>query len=397
MGFAGFSLVWLAFGVLAHATQSPAPESPLWPEAFSINMTEQLNGKGATTPVSYYYDSSQKAEKWVRHTTGKLAQDNVCQGVDAPCTDLVTQGNRWIIHPTLGDCCLLGTSAHGCGPLARDWIVRNKGTYAGRAVVEGVETDEWDTKGFAVNKFYQTPPPNSVPVKLDQGNDVNVYDRSSFIESPGGLHPDVFALPSSCSESKKCKSQFPCSMGGRWELGRSDGSVARDLQRAKTKVPRQSRRGTHFADMSDKLNVFLHKYKNWKECREWTVDELQRFQLQVLALRAPELDAVYQETNDLRKLLGDADVYMKHWKALRNTSSEMRRDGHCHEAVMWFTHHVSEPLRQKVALATPVPTLPRSVHACPTAASQEQRSVCDEYLRQVSCQQCHGDPKSVVV
>ena len=76
-----------------------ALEPPLWPLAFGINATEGYTGKGRST-VSYFYDSRIPAEKWVRPATGLHAQDNVCQGVDVPCADLVVGGYRWIIHPT---------------------------------------------------------------------------------------------------------------------------------------------------------------------------------------------------------------------------------------------------------------------------------------------------------
>ena len=100
----------------ARAAGSAPPQAPLWPVAFTVNATEGYTGKGSGL-VSYAYDSLAKAEKWTRHTTGLYAQDGVCQGVDAPCTDLVVGGNRWIIHPATDDCCLLGTFAQGCGPL----------------------------------------------------------------------------------------------------------------------------------------------------------------------------------------------------------------------------------------------------------------------------------------
>ena len=190
-------------------TLATEPQPPLWPSAFTVNATEGYTGKGSGK-VSYAYDSQQKAEKWTRHTTGLYAQDNVCQGVDAPCTDLVVAGNRWIIHPSTGDCCLLGTWAEGCGPLVRDWIAVSNGTFAGTAVVNNVEADEWDVKGFSLNRYWSTADRKNVPVRLDQGGYVNVYDRDSFELAPRGLPASTFTVPPSCSASKPCKSQHPC-------------------------------------------------------------------------------------------------------------------------------------------------------------------------------------------
>ena len=188
------------------------PQPPLWPVAFTVNATEGYAGK-PQGGVTYMYDSMQHAEMWVRPKTGLHAQDNVCQGVDAPCTDLVVGGNRWIIHPTLGDCCLLGTFAQGCGPLVRDWIRASNGTFKGSAVVGGVAADEWDVQGFALNRYWATVDGGDVPVKLDQGGFVNVYDRETYALAPRGLPAATFAVPAACSVAKKCKSQMPCVLG----------------------------------------------------------------------------------------------------------------------------------------------------------------------------------------
>lgn len=352
-------------------------------------MSEQLDGKGPTTPVTFYYDAKNKREKWVRHVTGKLAQDGVCQGVDAPCIDLVTDGLRWIIHPTLGDCCLLGNTDHGCGPLAQNWIGRNNGSYQGKVTVSGFETDQWNVQGFATNKVYWDAA-KSLPVKLDQGNCVNVYDTSSF--ELGDLDSKVFALPSTCDAKTLCANQFPCTLGD---------ALPKDLQRARTKVPRPAFKGNTFIDMTVKLNGFLNTYPKTKNCHLWTASELQQFQLRMLQLRSPELDEVYRTADDNRKLRGDASVHMKQWDLLGNVSSGleepvqlMHRDGHCHEAVMWFVHHLSEPMRQQLAKDATLPLLPETAHTCESATSLGHKLLCDEYAQQSKCMQCHGVTKS---
>merc|ERR1711959_155759 len=172
-----------------------------------------------------------------------------------------------------------------------------------------------------------------------------------------------------------------------------------DLRRAKTKIPRRSHKGSHFADMSHKLNGFMRAYKNTKECAQWTVKELQEFQAKMMILRLPELDEVYQDTKDRRKLRGDAEAHGERWERLSKLSKKlggayeaMHRDGHCHEAVMWFVHHVSEPVRKALEEKLTIPLLPYDKHNCPhDFPDQEQKSLCDEYLHQVSCQDCHAD------
>merc|ERR1719201_670171 len=110
-------------------------------------------------------------------------------------------------------------------------------------------------------------------------------------------------------------------------------------------------------------------------------------------MRSPEIDGLYQSTADRRKLRGDEHAHGERWERLSALASElggkyeaMHRDGHCHEAVMWFVHHISEPARQKLAAMLAVPLLPYNKHSC-----EPGEDLCDEYLAQVSCQDCHAD------
>lgn len=178
--------------------------------------------------------------------------------------------------------------------------------------------------------------------------------------------------------------------------------TADDLKRARTKIPRQSHKGTNFANMSAKLNGFLKRYPNTKECDQWKVQELQQFQALMLMMRAPEMDDIYHKTRDRRQMRGDEEVHGQRWERLTALASNlganhetMHRDGHCHESVMWFVHHISEPVRRKLAAMLAVPLLPYSKHECVAG-----EPLCDEYLNQVSCQDCHAEstaPTSIVV
>ena len=214
-------LLLAAFAAAALLTQAPstlaAPQPPLWPVAFTVNATEGYAGKGSSH-VSYYYDSMRKAEKWVRETTGLHAQDNVCQGVDAPCTDLVVGGYRWIIHPVTSECCLLwvvgcvvqqgrganshgastliansGTFDEGCGPLVRNWIQASNGTFKGSTVIGGRAAEEWDVQGFSLNRYWSSADGANEPLKLDQGGYVS-RDRTQTLprdETYSSSHPSL--------------------------------------------------------------------------------------------------------------------------------------------------------------------------------------------------------------
>jgi hypothetical protein len=180
-----------------------------------------------------------------------------------------------------------------------------------------------------------------------------------------------------------------------------------DLARARTKVPRATHKGEDFKSMSEKLNSIIKQYGNTKECAEWTAVELQRFQLVMMLMKAPELDELYQDGNDRRAMRGDEDAHGKRWEELLNLAKklgdkheEIHRDGHCHEAVMWFAHHIPENLRQEIANRMAVPLLPYIRHAAPEyGASSDEHRIHDEYLAQVTCQDCHqdGDVPAVTV
>merc|ERR1712066_45769 len=114
----------------------------------------------------------------------------------------------------------------------------------------------------------------------------------------------------------------------------------------------------------------------------------------LLLLKDPMLDELYQATPDRRQLRGDVNEHGQRWEKLSKLAAElgddfkeMHRDGHCHEAVMWFVHHTSEDVRRELAERVAVPLLPYARHECP----EQQHELCDEYLQQVSCQDCHAD------
>ena len=182
---------------------------PLWPVSFSIDSLEAYSGKGVPTPVSWFYDSSVPAVKFVRPLTGRNSQDGICQGLDLPCVDLAVNGSRFIVHPTQGACCLLGTWAEGCGPVTRDWMRRNNATFQGRKRVDGVDSEEWDIQGFSLNKWFQETG-SGVPVRMDQGTFVNVYNRTTWRPTDGPLPGHVFDIPAACHGAKFCPSRRPC-------------------------------------------------------------------------------------------------------------------------------------------------------------------------------------------
>jgi len=225
----------------------------------------------------------------------------------------------------------------------------------------------------------------------------------------GVADPQAFAGKTPPGECKKggAKIRIGCDDDGYPTKKNQTVPAAEDLKRARTKVPRSTRKGNTFSDMASRLNSYLKEYENVKECAQWTTEELQRFQTLMLLMKSPELDGHYDAAVDRRAMRGDEKHHGEKWEKLIKLAEHlpeeiqrMQRDGHCHEAVMWFVHHVSEETRHAIASSMPIPMLPYDRHQCPFNPTAHEQQVCDEYLHQVSCQDCHQDataPSSVVV
>merc|ERR1712110_1306065 len=98
--------------------------------------------------------------------------------------------------------------------------------------------------------------------------------------------------------------------------------------------------------------------------------------------------------DDRRALRGDEQEHGNRWERMSKLAvslgaENMHRDGHCHEAVMWFAHHIPEGIRNELANVMALPLLPYTMHSCVDGSCKHE--VHDEYLKQVSCQDCHQD------
>lgn len=169
-----------------------------------------------------------------------------------------------------------------------------------------------------------------------------------------------------------------------------------DLQRARTKVPRASYKGDNFQNMSSILNQWLLKQApNSRSCEDFTVEELQRIQLLLFMLRDPQLDDVYQESRDKRRIQKDIAGLSKEWKELNAEAAadpelaRMHRDGHCHEAVMWYVHHLPNAAKEALKNKADLPLLSNFRHSVlhkKPHATRLQRA----YEEKVSCASCHS-------
>lgn len=147
--------------------------------------------------------------------------------------------------------------------------------------------------------------------------------------------------------------------------------------------------------MSSTLNDFLLRHApNSKECDQWTVEELQELQLSLLMLRDPQLNDVYLDTSDRRHIKADVETIVAEWEELNQkaaTDPELaraHRDGHCHEAVMWYVHHLPQGMKDILSSKISLPLLSAMQHEKKSVVHSED--VHRSYEEKVSCASCHS-------
>jgi hypothetical protein len=176
----------------------------------------------------------------------------------------------------------------------------------------------------------------------------------------------------------------------------SNKAHALDLKRARSKVPGDDFKGDDFESMSETLNKFLQKHApKSKDCDLWTMEELQQLQISLLMLRDSQLNELYHETDDNRRINKDVQSLVKEWEELNKLAASdpdlmrARRDGHCHEAVMWYVHHLPQEAKDLLKDEISLPLLTKMRHDLKKEAVHGER-VHRAYEEQVSCQSCHS-------
>jgi len=143
------------------------------------------------------------------------------------------------------------------------------------------------------------------------------------------------------------------------------GASNSDLQRARTKVPRDQYRSDHSYRMGKVLNGHLTRsHGNTKACHEWSPEELQELQAKLHGLKEDTHNEIYVDSRDNRALrFGSIEEYQAHWGEMGQLAQgnpflkEMQRDGHCLEIVMWWVHHLSQKTQADLSHVT-LPTMP---------------------------------------
>merc|ERR1719203_1193335 len=154
-----------------------------------------------------------------------------------------------------------------------------------------------------------------------------------------------------------------------------------DLKRARAKVPRAAYKGHDFTNMSSTLNQYLLKEApNSRDCDTFTVEELQNIQIMLFMLRDPELDNVYHNAKDARRMRhDDIKAMTAEWEELNSAAAtdpdlaRMHRDGHCHEAVMWYVHHLPQTVKVAIKDKAALPLLSAMRHQVTTATPHTEK------------------------
>ncbi|CAE8650957.1 unnamed protein product [Polarella glacialis] len=181
-------------------------------------------------------------------------------------------------------------------------------------------------------------------------------------------------------------------------VAHGENCLASDLIRARQRVPRDGWMGSSFASMSARLTAKLREGGHpVQDCTSWSIEDLKQLMRRIFSESENEILAVYDGTTDRRRLrFSSLALLEEHWEALANASVgaglffSVHRDGLCHEAVMWWVHHLSTQAQMRLAAdGLKVPSLPRANHLANVSPSTARHGVYQEYAQQVSCQQCH--------
>ena len=192
----------IALAATPIAADPQADPTPFWDthSHFSIMTIEPKVSMSA----NYTWSVPHNSEKMARSGNGGACYP-ANPKTTAACTEITTQGSRWLTWPSTGDCCLCCSYAQGCGPMKQDWVSAN-GKYVGQVSYNGVTADKWSVQGNSPNYWLQDAT-TGVPVALLQNTgtpnaEVDNYDASTL--NTGAVNGNEFAVPPACKASNLC-------------------------------------------------------------------------------------------------------------------------------------------------------------------------------------------------
>jgi len=307
-------------------------------------------------------------------------------------------------------------SQPGVYPVQYNWTQQM--FYIGREII-GVEygvgnmtLDHW---AFGPHHVWSVPETGKAYRMWQPFNGLQVFQNGT--DSVEGLDMKVFEdiPPALCKKGGatfriKCTDdglpQNSTSLAAHKEKLRTmpkDTSTDSDMARAIQVVPGSEFKGETFTNMSLTLNKYLAATAAVKPCDEFEAKELQELSAMLYLARDSKLDKVYSGIQDNRRLRADLEDLQATWTKLNNevlahpdkeNLHKIQRDGHCHEAVMWYVHHLSTDVKMVLAeTGVEVPLLSYESHnpTCAEATDGTHKKVCNHYQETVLCSSCHSN------
>eukprot|EP00927_Polykrikos_kofoidii_P023003 TRINITY_DN2130_c0_g1_i1.p1 TRINITY_DN2130_c0_g1~~TRINITY_DN2130_c0_g1_i1.p1 ORF type:complete len:423 (+),score=67.05 TRINITY_DN2130_c0_g1_i1:89-1357(+) len=172
----------------------------------------------------------------------------------------------------------------------------------------------------------------------------------------------------------------------------SESPWSQDLRRARQVVPRADWRGSgSLASANARLNQHLAARVGLRlrVCEEYTVAELRETLRMLHGWSSEELKRVYAETDGRAAQYTDVAAMEAHWASHAPSGDERVRDAHCHEAVMWFVHHLTSDAQKNAMSLIVLPTLPLRDHVSTVQLRGGDDKAAAFYAEKTTCQKCH--------
>jgi len=167
--------------------------------------------------------------------------------------------------------------------------------------------------------------------------------------------------------------------------------LSADLKRAHQWTPRAEYRGYGtLASANARLNKHLAGKKGimLKACEDFTAQGVRTVLRDLLPRASPELKGIYAKVDGRIGKYSTVAQMELHWTQNAPAHDLRVRDAHCHEAVMWFVHHLTSEEQAKVMKVTTLPMLPVVDHKVTGVRGAEDHAG-KFYDEKVTCQNCH--------
>jgi len=447
----------------ANPPKSPVADvtDSVWPKQWTADVDAFGYGtfadKTQTATGKFYYDEvlGKTRADWKPYTNGHNAKQIWISSNGGTSTYYVKMNLVWILN-----ICLKfpisdpGANKAPVGVEKSDWMKQCKDAgfahYVGREQVhvDETNTDEWvdhwscrlDYAAANQSITFQNwhslglgKLPKGLPLRVTGGNSapnptqgsprLNSVWYKNFVTGPNATSATDFSvddfhlcIPLGKSEVKEhfgyevtAADTFSPDFHRRAHYLPIAKASTNDMKRAQRPKPGSAFVRDNFANTMRHLNGVLTNKAGLqtRPCSNFTGAELRDVQRELFDARTVELDKVYQKAKDTRRMAHSTTENLERAHAHHSTLEKDRpdlvrkmNDGLCHEAVMWYIHHLSERVQEEIKDRLVLPLLPEVQHGQPSPmADDHTHGVHARYESQVSCAICHvaGGEKSPTI